>query len=167
MVDQRKYESRDARAIFIDQGDAARPDSARLGVLDAEQEAGRGQDGHHGLRDAFLERLARLAVDRLGDRHQAVERPVVDRAAEGPGREPAEHLAGILPRARDRTPGPRPGEEAVVAGRRDPVRRVQRPLDANRDDPEVDDVDLFLGSVSGSISKRQLVVAGGRCSSNA
>ena len=98
MVDQRKYESRDARAYSSTYGYLP-ADGLAFGSVasDAEDEARRGQHGHHGPRDALLESLSRLAVDRFGDRHQAVERAVVDRAAERPGREPAQDLPGILP----------------------------------------------------------------------
>ena len=62
-------------------------------LLDAEDEARRGQDGDDGFLDAVLKALAGLGVDALGDLHEAVDGGVVPVSDEDWG---TEFLALVL-----------------------------------------------------------------------
>ena len=121
----------------------ARTTRIRLGRFHAEHEPRRGEHGHHRPCHSLLEPLAGLSIDPLGDRHQPVERPVVDRPAECSGREPAQDLAGVLASLRIRLGRFVLEEEPVVVLRARPVLGIQRPLDLDRDDPNIERLAFF------------------------
>ena len=104
------------RQADADRRRPARGREARLAALDAEEEVRRHEDRLHRGRQAFLER-ARLALDALGQRHEARDLVLRHRPAVGAPRQPRDDRQ---PARGDVRSGMAAGEDARLALRRRP-----------------------------------------------
>ena len=97
MVDQRKYERREASEYSSTYATADLEGKSGSASLEAKEETGRGKNRDHGLRNSGLERLARFGIDAFGQTREPVHLLFIDRTAIGLFREIPDNLPGQDP----------------------------------------------------------------------